>query len=103
MLSRALHRIASWMGTHHSVDDLLRDSRWMIGRLEKLADRKVVEAQAHVSDAIWANERAEHARMEADRAHKSVAELRRLYGIADPLPELPEAANIPDPSAPALS
>jgi hypothetical protein len=86
------------MSKHHSVDDLLRDSRWMIGKLEKLAERKIVEAQAHVSSALWANELAEHARAEAERATKSVTELKRLYGIPDPIPELPDAANIELPA-----
>jgi hypothetical protein len=93
-LSRALHSIASWR-KHHSVDDLLNDSRWMIKRLEKLAERKIIEAQTHVSSALWANELAEHARAEAERATKSVGELKRMYGIPEPEPEMPEAANLP--------
>lgn len=94
-LSSALHTIASWR-KHLSVDDLLNDSRWMIKRLESLANRKIIEAQTHVSAALWSNELAEHARSEAERATKSVAELKRMYGIPDPLPEMPEAANIPE-------
>lgn len=73
-----LSRAVGWFKKHNSVEEIIADFHWMIGKLEALIERKLDDAEKKFVEAAKLKEAAEFAHTEAQKAGRVVDKIKEI-------------------------